>query len=263
MGYPVAEIDAVFLTHLHSDHLDGLGELLMQAWVNGGRDVPMPVHGPTGVDEVVNGFNAAYRIDSTYRTGHHGPEIANPEGRGGAPIPITMPAGPGGQSVVYDAGGLTITAFKVSHAPVEPAYGYRADYKGRSVSISGDSIYDANLVAASTGADLLFHDALNPDMVLRMREAMAQAGRDDLAKVLNDILDYHATPADAARAAQDAGAGRLVLYHTVPPLPSRALNALFMKDAQALFDGPMEVAEDGLIYSLPAANTSIEVKKAF
>lgn len=263
MGYPVAEIDAVFLTHLHSDHLDGLGELLMQAWVNGGRDVPMPVHGPAGVDEVVNGFNAAYRIDSTYRTGHHGPAIANPEGRGGAPIPITMPAGPGGQSVVYDAGGLTITAFKVSHAPVEPAYGYRADYKGRSVSISGDSIYDSNLVAASTGADLLFHDALNPDMVLRMREAMAQAGRDDLAKVLNDILDYHATPADAARAAQDAGAARLVLYHTVPPLPSRALNALFMKDAQALFDGPMEVAEDGLIYSLPAANTSIEVKKAF
>jgi ribonuclease Z len=166
-----------------------------------------------------------------------------------------MPAGPGGQSVVYDAGGLTITAFRVSHAPVEPAYGYRADYKGRSVSISGDSVYDANLVAASTGADLLFHDALNADMVVRMREALAQAGR--------DVLDYHATPADAARAAQDAGAGRLVLYHTVPPLPSRALNALFMKDAQALFDGPMEVAEDGLIYSLPADSESIEVRKAF
>ncbi len=263
MGYPVGELDAVFLTHLHSDHMDGLGELLMQAWINGGRGVPMPVYGPAGVDEVVNGFNAAYRIDGTYRTGHHGPGIANPEGRGGAPIAITMPAGPGGQAVVYDAGGLLITAFKVSHAPVEPAYGYRADYKGRSVSISGDSTYDANLVAASTGADLLFHDALNPDMVNRMREAMAEAGRADLAKVLNDILDYHATPADAARAAQDAGAGHLVLYHTVPPLPSRALNALFIKDTKASFDGPVEVAEDGLIYSLPAGSRSIDVTKAF
>lgn len=263
MGYPVGELDAVLLTHLHSDHMDGLGELLMQAWVNGGRDVPMPVHGPAGVEEVVGGFNAAYRIDSTYRTGHHGPEIANPAGRGGAPVAITVPAGPAGQSVVYDAGGLTITAYKVSHAPVEPAFGYRVDYKGRSVSISGDTIYDPNLVAASTGADLLFHDALNAEMVARMRDAMAEAGRADLAKVLNDILDYHATPADAARAARDAGVSHLVLYHTVPPLPSRALNALFIKETKALFDGPIEVAEDGLIYSLPAGNQNIAVKKAF
>ncbi|MFN7164537.1 MAG: MBL fold metallo-hydrolase, partial [Hyphomonas sp.] len=90
MGYPVGKLDAVFLTHLHSDHMDGLGELLMQAWVNGGRDTPLPVHGPAGVEEVVGGFNAAYRIDSTYRTGHHGAEIAKPEGRGGAPNAITM-----------------------------------------------------------------------------------------------------------------------------------------------------------------------------
>lgn len=263
MGYPMGEIDAVYLTHLHSDHIDGLGELLMQAWINGGRDVPMPVHGPAGVDEVVGGFNAAYRIDSTYRTGHHGADIANPQGHGGAPVPITMPAGPGGQLIVYDEGGLTITAFKVSHAPVEPAYGYRLDYMGRSVSISGDTVYDANLVAASADADLLFHDALNPEMVLRMREAISEAGRDDLAKVLNDILDYHATPADAARAAQDASVGHLVLYHTVPPLPSRALNTLFMRDTKALFDGPIEVAQDGLVYSLPAGSRAIKVTKAF
>ncbi|MEX1252699.1 MAG: MBL fold metallo-hydrolase, partial [Hyphomonas sp.] len=99
MGYPVGELDAVFLTHLHSDHIDGLGELLMQAWINGGRGAAMPVYGPSGVEEVVNGFNAAYRIDASYRTGHHGADIANPEGRGGAPIAITLPAGPGGQAV--------------------------------------------------------------------------------------------------------------------------------------------------------------------
>lgn len=262
MGYPIAELDAVFLTHLHSDHMDGLGELLMQAWVNGGREVPMPVHGPAGVEEVVGGFNMAYRIDSTYRTGHHGPEIAPPAGHGGAPVAISVPAGPGGAAVVYEAGELTLTAFRVSHAPVEPAFGYRVDYKGRSAVISGDTIYDPNLVAASTGADLLFHDALNPEMVARMQEAMAASGRTDLAKILGDILDYHATPADAARAAADAGAARLVLYHTVPPLPSAALNALFTRDTKAVFDGPVDVAEDGLIYSLPAGNREIDIKKA-
>lgn len=263
MGYPVGEIDAVFLTHLHSDHMDGLGELLMQAWVNGGRDVPMPVWGPEGVQELVAGFNAAYRIDSTYRTAHHGADIANPEGRGGEAIPISMPAGPGGKAVIFDEGGLQVTAFRVSHAPVEQAYGYRVDYKGRSVSFSGDTIYDPNLVAASSGADLLFHEALNKNMVAVMETAAREAGRDDLAKILADILDYHATPEDAARSAQEAGVSRLVFYHTIPPLPSRALNALFMKDARSLFDGPMEVAEDGMVYSLPAGSGAIEVRRAF
>lgn len=252
MGYPVGRLDAAFLTHLHSDHIDGLGELLLQAWINGGRGTPLPVYGPAGVDDVVGGFNAAYRIDSLYRTAHHGPRIANPSGTGGAPVPIVLPSGPGGQGVVYDQGGVTVTAYRVEHAPVEPAFGYRIDYKGRSVSISGDTVYSPNLVAVSQGVDLLFHDALNADMVLAMQAAADEAGRGGLAIILGDILDYHATPADAARAAQDAGAGHLVFYHTVPPLPSRALNALFIKDAKPLFDGPMEVAEDGLLYFLPA-----------
>lgn len=258
MRYPVGELDAVFLSHLHSDHIDGLGELLMQAWINGGRDTPLPVHGPVGVDEVVGGFNAAYRIDSLYRTAHHGPGIANPAGAGGAPVPVALPAGPGGQAVIYDQDGVSVTAYRVDHAPVEPAFGYRVDYRGRSVSISGDTVYSPNLVAVSQGVDLLFHDALNADMVLAMQAAAGEAGRAGLARILGDILDYHATPADAARAAQDAGAGRLVFYHTVPPLPQRALNALFMKDAKPLFDGPMEVAEDGLVYVLPAGAGEVE-----
>lgn len=263
MTYPVGDIDAVFLTHLHSDHMDGLGELLMQAWVTGGRDVPMPVYGPPGVDELVSGFNAAYRIDSTYRAAHHGPDIANPEGRGGAPQPIQMAAGPGGQAVVYESGGVTVTAFRVDHHPVENAYGYRIDYKDRSVVLSGDTVYNPNLVAASKGADLLLHDALNVQMVDKMREAAAAAGRTGIAQILHDILDYHATPEDAARAASEAGVSQLVFYHTIPPMPSPMLNALFMKDAKGMFDGPMEVAEDGLIYSLPAGSRSIDVEKAF
>jgi ribonuclease Z len=263
MTYPLGEVDAVFLTHLHSDHIDGMGELLMQAWVNGGRDAPLPVYGPTGVAEVVGGFNAAYRIDGTYRTAHHGVEIANPAGHGGAPAAITLPAGPGGAAVVYDEAGVTVTAYRVDHAPVEPAFGYRIDYAGRSVSLSGDTVYSPNLVAVSEGVDLLFHEALNAEMVRTMQASAAARGRNDLAKILGDILDYHATPADAARSAEEAGAGRLVLYHTVPPLPSRALDGLFVGDAETIFSGPIDIAADGLIYSLPPGNDTIRVTKAF
>lgn len=263
MGYPTGEVDAVFLTHLHSDHIDGLGELLMQAWVNGGRDVPLPIYGPEGVEEVVDGFRQAYRIDGTYRTAHHGPEIANPAGHGGEGRAVRLPAGPGGAEIVFNEGGVTVTAYKVDHAPVEPAFGYRVDYKDRSVSFSGDTIWSPNLVAVSEGVDILFHEALNTDMVNAMRDAAEEAGRPGLAKILGDILDYHATPADAAKAAEATGARQLVYYHTIPPLPSRGLDALYLKDAKEHFAGPMEVAVDGLIYSLPAGGTAIERARAY
>ncbi|MFN3912422.1 MBL fold metallo-hydrolase [Hyphomonas sp.] len=263
MGYPIGEIDAILLTHLHSDHMDGLGEQLMQAWVNGGRDTPLPVYGPPGVEELVAGFNAAYRIDGTYRTAHHGADIANPNGRGGAPVPIIMPKGPGGQTVIFDQDGVKVTAFRVNHQPVETAYGYRVDYKNRSVAFSGDTIYDANLVAASTGTEILFHEALNREMVLRMHDAAEAAGRPGLAQILSDILTYHATPEDAARSATEAGVRRLVFYHTIPPLPTRALNALFLKDAKGKYAGPMDVAEDGVIYALPADSREIKTTRAF
>ena len=75
-------MEAAVLTHLHSDHIDGLGEFLMQSWINGLRTAPTPVWGPDGVSEVVSGFNAAYRIDSTYRQAHHGDDVANLTGFG-------------------------------------------------------------------------------------------------------------------------------------------------------------------------------------
>ncbi|MFN7179805.1 MBL fold metallo-hydrolase [Hyphomonas sp.] len=263
MAYPVGKIDAVFLTHLHSDHMDGLGEMMMQAWINGARTSPLPVYGPAGVEEVVEGFDAAYRIDGTYRAAHHGPEIANPSGHGGEGRAIAMQAGPGGSAVVYDQDGVTVTAYKVDHSPAEPAFGYRVDYKDRAVSFSGDTIYSPNLVAVSEGADILFHDALHAGMVIAMREAAVESNRPGLAAIFGDILDYHATPEDAAKAAEAAGVRQLVYYHTIPPLPSRALNALFMKDAKAHFGGPMDVAVDGIIWSLPAGSTAVNTMKAY
>ena len=263
MRFPLGRTERVYLTHLHSDHMDGLGELLMQAWVNGQRTAPLPVSGPRGVDEVVDGFNAAYRIDGTFRTAHHGATIANPAGRGGAGETITLPAGPGSRQVVLDDGGLKITAFSVSHSPVEPAFGYRVDYKDRSVVFSGDTIYDPNLVAVSEGVDLLFHEALDPEMVGAMHDAAAARGADHLAQILDDILTYHAPPVDAARSASEAGARQLVFYHTIPPLPSRLLNDYYVRDAKKAFDGKITVSEDGMVFSLPAGSDAINRHDGF
>ena len=84
MGFPMPRLRAAFLTHLHSDHIDGLGELLLQAWVAGGRSAPLPVYGPAGTDKVIAGFRSAYEFDQGYRVAHHGPKVVQPAGYGGA-----------------------------------------------------------------------------------------------------------------------------------------------------------------------------------
>ncbi|MEY2758237.1 MAG: hypothetical protein RIR33_2015 [Pseudomonadota bacterium] len=257
MGFPVGRIDKVYLTHLHSDHIDSLGELMLQAWVGGSRGQPLPIAGPQGVESVVAGFNAAYRIDSTYRTAHHGDKIANPAGFGGAAETIPAPVGPGRTALLHDQDGVRITVIGVDHAPVEPAFGYRIDYKGRSVVISGDTTYSDELVSAAKDVDVLLHEALQPVMVAQMRDAAAAKGQANIAKIMGDILDYHASPEDAARAAAAANAKALVLYHIVPPLPSSLLDVAYLGDAPVHYKGPIRVAEDGLLISLPAGGTAI------
>ncbi|MEM7768357.1 MAG: MBL fold metallo-hydrolase [Pseudomonadota bacterium] len=263
MGFPIARLEGVYLTHLHSDHIDGLGELLLQAWVGGGRSAPLPISGPVGTTEVVNGFNAAYRIDSTYRVAHHGPEIANPAGFGGASRELPVPVGPAGTSIIFEDGPLKVTAIRVEHAPVEPAFGYRIDYKDRSVSISGDTIYHPGFVAASSGVDLMLHEALDPEMVAKIGNRLATLGNTNTATIMADILDYHASPEDAARTAAEADARHLVLYHLVPPLPVKLVETVFLGDAPGAFDGPITVGEDGMIFTLPAGGIEISQTRGY
>ena len=263
MGFPMAKLEAAYLTHLHSDHIDGLGELLLQAWIGGARSRPLPVIGPEGTIKVVEAFNTVYEIDSTYRVAHHGTDVANPTGFGGAPSEIIMPAGPAARQVVYEDGDVKVTAIRVEHAPVEPAFGYRVDYKDRSISLSGDTIYHPGFVAASEGVDVMFHEALDPDMVQQMEATLKDRGQARTAKIMYDILDYHATPEDAGRAAAEAGAQELVYYHIVPPLPVPMLNKLWVGDAGDAFDGPITVGEDGMMVSLPAGTDTVLHSRAY
>ncbi|MEM9667898.1 MAG: MBL fold metallo-hydrolase [Pseudomonadota bacterium] len=257
MGFPTAKLEAVFLTHLHSDHFDGLGEMLLNAWIAGSRADPLSVYGPPGIVSVVDGFNAAYEVDGGFRTAHHGREVANPEGRGGAAIEISMPTDQTGSSIVFADQDLKVTAIRVSHEPVDPAYGYRIDYKGRSVSISGDTVYSETFAAASSGVDIMFHEALDPELVRKIGDAMLARGALVAAKIFSDIPDYHATPEDAAKAAAEAEARALVYYHTIPPMPVSFLEPLFLEGVDKEYDGSVTIGQDGFLYSLPAGSDRI------
>ena len=257
MGLRPGKIEQLFLTHFHSDHIDGLGAMALQRWAGGAAQTPLPVHGPPGVERVTAGFNEAYALDSTYRIGHHGPTIVPPGGFGLAARPFAMP-GAGG-AVVFDEGGVKVTAFPVNHDPAKPAVGYRFDYGGRSLVISGDTRANAEVARQSRGTDLLVHEALSPGLTKVLEDAARKAARDNVAQVMADITDYHATPEEAARVAAEARARALLLTHMVPPLRLRALEGPFLGDARKAFSGPLWVARDGDVVSLPAGGTEVRL----
>lgn len=254
MGLPLGDIEAVLLTHFHSDHIDGLGELMTLRWANGGSDVPLPVFGPSGIDTVVQGLNAVYALDRGYRVAHHGADIVPPAGHGAAPRAFAADR----PIVILEDGGLRVTAFPVLHDPVRPAFGYRFDYAGRSVVISGDAAPGAAVPAQAKGADLLVHEALNPAMVGVIERALRSGNNARAAKIMSDIPGYHTSPEDAARAAAAAKVRMLVLTHIVPALPLGILEPYFLGGAGTLYAGPIVVGADGMLFSLPRGTETIE-----
>lgn len=219
MGYPIGRVEGVLLTHFHSDHVDGLGELGTLRWVSVANTSPLPVYGPAGVTEVVEGFNRAYGHDKGYRQAHHGDTVAPVRGFGLEARPFSTPPA-GVLHTVLDEGGLTIEALRVDHDPADPAVGYRFTYKERSLLITGDTSQSDNIRQFASGVDLLVHDALATNVVAMMHEVAVEQGNTALAKVTLDIPDYHATPKEAAETARDAGVQHLLYYHITPPLVS-------------------------------------------
>ncbi len=258
MGIPASTIEAILLTHFHSDHIDGLGPFLLQRWGLGTFSTPTPIYGPTGVDKVVDGFRAAYVLDFGYRVAHHTEKIMPPGGSGGKAIPFALPpVGQGDQVVVLEDADLKITAFRVNHAPIEPAVGYRFDYKGRSAVISGDTRNSLTLVTAAMNADLLVHEALQPTMVKVLQAEFEAKQMPNMGHVMHDILNYHTTPEEAAEEAQAANVQQLVFNHIVPPLAFKYAYPAFVGGSAKFFKGPITVGEDGMLFSLPAGNKDI------
>jgi ribonuclease Z len=250
---PIAELGGVLLTHFHSDHIGDLGEAITQSWI-AGRTRPLDVFGPPGVARVVAGLREAYAFDVDYRVAHHGEEWM-PRAAGSAVAhEVALPPEGSSQAVtVLERDGLRVTAFRVDHTPVSPAVGYRFDWRGRSLVVSGDTGRSASLVANARGADLLVHEALQPKLTGRASEIARRLGRDRMAKLAGDVASYHTSPRDAAEEAREAGVKQLVLTHLVPA-PDNALGRrLFLDGAGEVFAGELTLGEDGMRFSLPPA----------
>jgi ribonuclease Z len=254
-GLQIGKIEAVFLTHFHSDHIGGLGEIMLQRWAAGMNKSQLPVYGPAGVEKVVAGFNTAYEIDKGYRVAHHGPEIVPPGGSGGAAKTINLDSALTAAAVVYKEHGVTITAFNVDHFPVVPAVGYKFEYKGKSIVITGDTKYSKSLELHAKGADILFSEMLNVKLVELMNKyALNKA----VKAVTHDILSYHISPEQAAQIAYNAQIKNLVFYHIIPPMPEVRLKFLYLGDAKKYFDNPITMGEDGMHFFLPPGTERIE-----
>lgn len=251
MGIDAGLIECLLLTHFHSDHIGGLGSVNLQRWVAEGSTTNLRVLGPPGVQKVVEGYNAAYELDRGYRVAHHAGDV-DPAIGAMVAEEFAVPAA-GETAVVLEDDGLVITAFEVDHAPVAPVVGFRVDYKGRSAVISSDTVYCESLVQASRDTDLLLHDALSEELLTMVSEAQIEAGNAARGKILADVLDYHATAPQAADAAQKAGAKALAITHVIPPLPLKGLEEIFLAGAGDHFDGPLWLANDGDLYSLPVS----------
>ena len=205
------DIEAVLITHLHSDHIADLPGLHQNAWVVGQRSSKLKVFGPEGIDQFTQGIEMAYAHDYAFRNEHHGDAIAPLEYAGFDTRVIDL-----NNPVIFDNGELKITAFRVVHEPIEPALGFKFEYKGRSLVITGDTSYTQSVIDNSMNVDVLFHEAQANHMLAVMEEALRSRGVDLLATVLDDITTYHTTLVEAAEIANKANVKNLVFYHLTP-----------------------------------------------
>ncbi len=197
VGVGAANIAALLLTHLHSDHITDLSDVITTRWVTTFTRTPLPVFGPPGTAAVVAATLEALAPDIHYRIGHHA-DVTEPP---------AVEVHEFTDGLVWDADGVKIRVAPTDHRPVEPTIAYRIDYADASVVLAGDTVPCASLDELAAGAGALVHTVIRKDLV-----ALAPQQR------LRDILDYHSSVEQAAATAQRAGVGTLILTHYVPPL---------------------------------------------
>ncbi|MBW1642643.1 MAG: MBL fold metallo-hydrolase [Deltaproteobacteria bacterium] len=231
------DADMVLFTHFHSDHIADFGELLVARAIAGAIQ-PLATIGPNGAASVIDGLMAAYELDRRYRHDHHGDKYSP----AGASAKVTE-AAPG---VVLDQDGIKITMFEVNHSPVSPAVGYRFNYKGRSIVISGDTVMIPAMIEQSRDADILVHDTMNKDMVQMGLDAIKESNP-RLVAMGEEMMEYHADRMEVARIAQKAGVKKLVLTHLVPGIPpEEAMESLFIQGMDEIYSGTIIAGRDGM-----------------
>jgi ribonuclease Z len=225
-GVPTGSIRRLFLTHLHSDHVIQIPDLLLTGWVGGGRTVPLEVWGPEGTRDLMTHLEQAFAFDIHMRRDVD--EKAPAQGIQIVSRDIT-------EGLVLDQDGLKVTAFLVDHAPVGPALGYRVDYRGRSIVLSGDTRASENLIRFARGTDVLLHETLDAGTVRALfpNDPGLAAG----------ILAKHTTP-EQAGAVFARVKPRLAVY-THAPSADRVI-----AETRKTYSGPLQGAEDMLAITI-------------
>ena len=254
-GIPFNKIKSVLLTHLHSDHISDLADLHLASWIMQRRKAKLDVYGPQGVGLVTKGFETAYEPDYFFRNTHHGDQIAPLDVAGLNPHTVDL-----NQPKIIDEDGLIVTAFEVVHDPVKPALGYRFDYKGRSLIISGDTSYSKNLIENSRDVDVLFHEAQANHMVNLIRDFNLQRGADLNAKLMEDITTYHTTPVEAAEIANLANVKHLIFYHLTPAPRNYITEIIFLRGVDEIRE-EWTLSNDGTMVVLPVGSDEIIISK--
>ena len=254
-GIPFNKIKSVLLTHLHSDHISDLADLHLASWIMQKRKEKLDVYGPQGVGLVTKGFETAYEPDYFFRNTHHGDQIAPLDVAGLNPHTVDL-----NQPKIIDEDGLIVTAFEVVHDPVKPALGYRFDYKGRSLVISGDTSYSKNLIENSRDVDVLIHEAQANHMINLMRDFNLQMGANLNAKLMEDITTYHTTLVEAAEIANLAKVKHLIFYHLTPAPRNRTTETIFLRGVKEVRE-EWTLSNDGTMVVLPVGNEEIIISE--
>jgi ribonuclease Z len=238
MGIPVNSVSKLFLTHLHSDHVIGIPDLYLTPWAGSGRRVPFEVWGPSGTTAMMTGIQQAFAFDIHIRRDVD--EKFPAEG-------IRVESHDIGEGVVFDQSGVQVRAFLVDHGPVAPAFGYRIDYNGHSVALSGDTAKSENLMRVAKGVDVLIHEAIDAEAF-----RATAASRNQTAAEVEGIINHHTTPEQAAD----------VFSRVQPKLAvfSHAGNAdAFISRVRARYAGRVESGED--MMTIDVAGDTVTVRR--
>jgi ribonuclease Z len=221
-GVGAPNLSAVLLTHLHSDHITDLNDVITTRWVMTFEPTPLTIVGPPGTRAVVDHLLASLAPDISYRLAHHTDLDHDP--------PVDVIEVEDGQ--IELSGRVAISCAPTDHRPVEPSIGFRFDHEDVAVVVAGDTVPCAGLDRLCEGANALVHTVIRKDLIAGLP-----------FQRLRDTLDYHSSPEEAAATARRAGVDTLVLTHYVPAFPPGGGDD-WRELASSEFEGRIEVGDD-------------------